>query len=307
MAAGCGGDEDDTTPGGLPRSGGSGMLVYALPGLPETLDPLAADSPAAQVVSRQVHEPLVSRVRPPYGGAAGPAGPQPGLALSVEPSDGGTVWRVTLRQDVRFQDGSPFNASAVLANTRRWTETGSARELLPGLFAVDAPRPDEVRFLFADSQPDVPRLLAAARLGIVSARALADAAGERSAAVDLPPDSGTGAFALGERSDERLLLTRNAEWWGTSIGLGPALDGLEFVRVPSSAERLEAVASGAAQVAEPLDSAEVSAARAETLVRVVSLSAPAGPAAVEASVRGLAAGPGEVPELSGVWLTRIGA
>jgi peptide/nickel transport system substrate-binding protein len=298
MAAGCGGGENDTTTGGLPQSGGSGTLVYALPVLPRTLDPLAADSPAAQVVSRQVHEPLVSRVLPPYGGAAGTAGSQPGLALSVEPSDGGTVWRVTLRPGVRFQDGSPFNASAVLANTRRWTETGSAQALLPGLFAVDAPRPDEVRFLFTGSQPDVPRLLGSAQLGIVSPRALADAGGERSAAVELPRDSGTGPFALRERTEERLLLTRNAEWWGTSVDLGPALDGLEFVRVPSSAERLAVVASGEAQVAEP---------RAETLVRVVSLSAAAGPAAVEASVRGLAAGPGAVPALSGVWLTRIGA
>ena len=83
---------------------------------PATLDPLAAQGRIAQTVTRQVYEPLIERLIGPYGQSA----VQPGLALSARPSPNRTTWTVTLRLGVRFQDGTPFNAAAVLANSRRW-------------------------------------------------------------------------------------------------------------------------------------------------------------------------------------------
>jgi peptide/nickel transport system substrate-binding protein len=216
------------------------------------------------------------------------------------------VWRVTLRPGVRFQDGSPLNASAVLANARRWTATGAADGLLPGLFAVDAPRPDEVRFLFRRPRAGVPALLASPRLGIVSPRALAAHGGERSAPVTLPAGSGTGPFELGERSRGRVMLARDGGWWGSPAGLGPALDAVEFVRIPTAAERVARLSAGEAQVAEPLGRGEAAAVVADPLLRAVPLGAGAGFAGMEASVRGFPAGPG-IPALSAVWLTRIGS
>jgi len=64
-----------------------------------------------------------------------------------------------LRDGVRFTNGTPFNAAAVLANARRWQSEPEGRALLLGLFAVDAPRPDVVRFLFNRPAPDVAREL----------------------------------------------------------------------------------------------------------------------------------------------------
>src|SRR4051812_4246089 len=134
-ASGCAGS-GDSGPGvstGLPPAGGGGTLAYALPALPAapdppaararaaptparptppaTLDPLAARTRADQTVTRQIHEPLIERLSGPYRRAA----PQPGLALEVRPSRDRTTWTVTLRPNVRFQDGTPFNAAAVLA------------------------------------------------------------------------------------------------------------------------------------------------------------------------------------------------
>src|SRR4029077_1069602 len=92
----------------LPPAGGGGTLTYAVPALPSTLDPLAAQTRPELTVTRQVYEPLIERLTGPYDQAA----PQAGLALEARPSRDRTTWTVTLRPNVRFQDGTPFNAAA---------------------------------------------------------------------------------------------------------------------------------------------------------------------------------------------------
>jgi peptide/nickel transport system substrate-binding protein len=295
--AGCGGDDEEPAPTGLPSAGGGGSLTYALPELPATIDPLEADTRAEQVVSRQVHEPLVAELLAAYGGTE----PSPGLALSVEPSERRTVWRVLLRPGVRFQDGTPFNASAVLENTRRWSSDPAGQELLPGLFAVDAPRPNEVRFQFRRPVSGVRALLASPRLGIVSPQALVAGPRGTSRVGEDASATGTGAFEVGGRSADAIELGRFAAWWGSQAGLGPALDAVAFAAVPSADARLDQLRSGAAQVAEPV-APSAAGATSDPLLRF----RPAGGAELgfSASVRGLPED-AAVPVLSAVWLTRL--
>ena len=200
-ASGCGGDGDGGTRLGslLPRAGG-GSLAYALPSLPSTLDPLAAQGRDALTVTRQIHEPLVERLTGPYGQAP----PQPGLALNARPSPDRSTWTVTPRSGVRFQDGTPFNAAAVLANSRRWSSDPAGQRLLPHLFAVDAPRPDEVRFLLDKPIPGSPQAPLASR-GSGSCPH-GSRAQERQNARFVPgtAHSGTGAFQAGTSGPGRL-------------------------------------------------------------------------------------------------------
>ena len=66
-------------------------------------------------------------------------------------------------------------------------------------------------------RPACRALLAAPELGLVSpgsARA------------------GTGPFQAGTRTEGSLALARNAAWWGSAAGLGPALDSVSFVEAP---------------------------------------------------------------------------
>jgi peptide/nickel transport system substrate-binding protein len=299
-ASGCGDDGGAETDAasGLPAAGGGGGLAYALPSLPSTLDPLAAGDRAAATVTRQVHEPLVGRIAAPYG----EGGSQPGLALEVNPSRDRTTWRVALRTGVRFQDGTPFNAAAVLANARRWTSDPRGRRLLPNLFAVDAPRPDEVRFLLEGPVADLDAQLADPRLGIVSPRTLDPESGEGSRFRDGSTGSGTGAFEAGPISSERIELTRHAGWWGTPLGLGPSFDGVTFLLAPHAAERLRLLREGTAQIADPLDSAGLRAAKADPLLGTVG--GPASGIGVERSVRGIASAR-TIPLISEIWLTRL--
>jgi peptide/nickel transport system substrate-binding protein len=300
VPAGCGGDDgDDTRIGaGLPRAGGGGELSYAVPSLPTTVDPLAAEDRTALTVVRQLHEPLIERLAGPYGQTR----PEAGLALSARPSRDRTVWRMTLRSGVRFQDGTPFNASAVLANARRWRTDPTGQELLPDLFAVDAPRPDEVRFLLDNPVPDLRSRLADPRLGIVSPRALDPQSGQGARFVQSAPGSGTGPFQRGPEGPGRLTLSRFTGWWGSPEGLGPALDGVTFVVAPQSRQRLRMLQDGTIQVAAPLGRPELRAAETDPLL--VTVGGRGSGIGMEGSLRGIDSARA-VPVLSRVWLTRL--
>lgn len=299
LLGGCGGDGKSAGGDGeLPAAGGGGELVYAVPRLPRSLDPLLATTREAQTISRQVHEPLVARITPPYGQAQ----TRPGLALSISPSPDRTVWTLELRPGVSFQDGSPFNAEAVRINAQRWLASPSGRRLLPRLFAVDSPRPGEVRFLHQRPVRDLERRLGDPRLGIVSPRALARRVGNglRRRAGDA--GSGTGPFELQERLSGRLRLERSLTWWGSGAGLGPALDAVVFVRARGEAERLRLLRDGDAQVADPLAPAALAAIESDPLLTAVP--GPGGGLGLESSVRGIDSAAG-VPLLSRVWLTTL--
>ena len=190
----------------------------------------------------------------------------------------------------------------MLANSRRWTAPG-AEELLPGLFAVDAPRPDEVRFIFRGPATGVRALLGSPRLGIVSPQALAPATGEHSTFNPEVSGSGTGPFELAGVPQDHLELARNADWWGSPLGLGPALDGITFIPAPSEAARLELLQEAEAEVAEPLGPATLRSIASDPLLRTTGGAPGAGGVGYEASVRGIESG--AVPVLSGVWLTMI--
>ena len=294
IGSGCG-DDSDLEGAAATAPTGSGVLHWSLAERPQTLDPLYASSSADRLLARQLHEPLADTVNAPFGAARSSSG----LARSIQASQSNAVWRVRLRTGVRFADGTRFDATAVLANARRWIVTAQGQAAL-GDFLVDAPSPDLVRFILPAPDPDFDRRLAAPRLGIVSPRAIA-AAGGGEVAPSRAPDSGTGAFELRERSTDRMLVARNTEWWGAARGLGPGVDQIEFTIEPSQAARLRALRDGTAEVAE-LEARALDAIDRDPLL--FALPRAAGGIGAERSVRGIPLQP--TPSLSGVWLTSLG-
>ncbi|HEX6117027.1 MAG TPA: ABC transporter substrate-binding protein [Solirubrobacterales bacterium] len=299
--AGCGGGGGDeaASGGGRPLEGGT--LDYALASDPRRLDPLLASDRASQVVTRQIHEPLVEVLTGPFGDLREVGG----LARSSGSSGDATIWRFRLRPRIRFGDGTPFNASAVLANAERWMASPEGRVLLPDLAAVDAPQPDIVRFILDQPDDAFPERLSQARLGIVSPRTLRAASPVDGARV-ADGGSGTGAFEFREQeAGASTVLARNTSWWGTRLRLGPALDQLVFPVVPRASDRVAMLDDGQVEVADELDPAAAEKVRSGPLLAVEGGGA--GPLfGIERSVRGIEAGTG-VPVLSGTWLTSIGA
>jgi ABC-type transport system substrate-binding protein len=293
--AGCGSQNGASVvaAGGEPAP--RGTMTIAVPARPRDLDPLSAASPVDRLVSRQLFEPLVQRLSGPYDDVRH----LDGIALSVRPGAGGTVWRVRLRSRVRFQDGSALDASAVAVNAERWLASTAGRALLPGLVAADAPRPDLVRLIGDRPMHGVRRALASPRLGIVSPRELAGSAGT----LTRTTRAGSGPFELRPGAAGTVVLARNTNWWGTSRGLGPALDQVELRAVTSASARARLLRRGDVALAWGLTHAA-----AERLARDPLLTSLVGPdhasIGLERSVRGIDSATA-VPLLSGVWLTTI--
>jgi peptide/nickel transport system substrate-binding protein len=296
IGAGCDGDEPDNAAIGAAAQGApSATLEWAVADRVRTVDPLYATTASELLAARQLHEPLVEQLDAPFDVARR----SPGLALAVTPSADGTVWRARLRTGVRFQDGTPFNATAVLANVDRWRTVAAGRDQL-GELLVDAPRPDLVRFILPAPDPDFPARLASPRLGIVSPRAIGAAVGGPVDTSRLPA-SGTGPFELRERSSDRALLAHNTGWWGTDRELGPGVDQIELRVVADPDERVAALRDGSVRVAD-LGRGQVRAVGSDPLL--TAQASDGGVLGLERSVRGIPVGE-PVPPLNAVWLTGI--
>ncbi|UJA19716.1 hypothetical protein HJD18_05455 [Thermoleophilia bacterium SCSIO 60948] len=255
----------------------------------ETFDPLLADDFAERLVARQVSEPLLARAQEPFVAAGSRA--TAGLATRAAPADGATVWRVSLRSGVRFQDGSRLDAAAVLANADRWQALGAPQ--VAGLLGTDSPKPGLVRFILAAPDRGFGAALAEPRLGLVSPRAI-----EADGTLAAGSASGSGAFELVGADGAAIELRRYDGWWGTSLELGPGFAAL-LVERTTAGEALGRLRRGAARLAGGLGAREMRLAARDPLLIQVGDGVVA-----ERSLRGLS-GPPEAPALSGAWSTDL--
>ena len=134
--AGCAESERDSESGG--GGGDDGTFVFGAAGAPEMFDPFYATDGETFRVTRQMFEGLVG-IKP------GTAEVVPELATEWTPNDEGTEWTFTLRDDVTFHDGEPFNAEAVCYNFERMFDQNEAGQTageywgyVMGAFANDA-------------------------------------------------------------------------------------------------------------------------------------------------------------------------
>ena len=90
-----------------------GTLVFAGAADPTYLDPAIVSDGESFRVAQQIMEGLVD-LRP------GRSDIRPMLAKSWTTSKDGKTWIFELQRNVKFHDGTPFNAAAVCANFNRW-------------------------------------------------------------------------------------------------------------------------------------------------------------------------------------------
>ncbi len=182
--------------------------------------------------------------------ADAPAGLRPGLAERWEQDEADlTRWRFHLRQGVRFHDGAPFDADAVVWNMERFFRDGApqsepqgaaiARARLAGLAGWS--KIDDATVELRTSRPIsyfpylVPYILFA------SPKAWEDA-GRDWARVALAP-AGTGPFRISRFTPRQSVeLARNDGYWDAARR--PRLDGIVLRPIPEANTRLAALRSG---------------------------------------------------------------
>src|SRR5829696_730146 len=111
----CASSERDSGGGDNNANGASSKdtLVFGAAGEPKLFDPAFASDGETFRVLKQIYEGLVRTKQ-------GSADIEPALATKWEGSPDGKDWTFTLRDGVKFQDGTPFNAEAVCFNFERW-------------------------------------------------------------------------------------------------------------------------------------------------------------------------------------------
>jgi ABC-type transport system substrate-binding protein len=100
-----------TAPAAATAAQASGRLVYANPSKLRTLDTISVYGLQEFQISRQMMEPLLDLTQ---DGKLTPV-----LAESWSPSPDGKTWTFKLRKDVKFHDGTPFDAKSVAATVAR--------------------------------------------------------------------------------------------------------------------------------------------------------------------------------------------
>ncbi|WIX81193.1 ABC transporter substrate-binding protein [Amycolatopsis carbonis] len=93
--------------------GTGGTMVFGDTGNPKMFDPVFNDDGETFRITRQMLDTLIQNKQ-------GTAELEPSLATKWESSNDGKTWTFTLKQGVKFSDGTEFNADAVCFNFNRW-------------------------------------------------------------------------------------------------------------------------------------------------------------------------------------------
>jgi len=226
------GSSDPGEDAGTPVDGGT--LVYAVEAEPTAggIDPLVGVSIPAESIMRIAYEGLLRR---DDDGEI-----QPMLATDHTQVDDLT-WRFTLREGVKFADGTDLVADDVVYSFQSFAENTSKRSYLSNVSEILAPDPRTVEFRF--SAPDGRFLNALANrdtfhvFGPAGYGAASDDDKQRRS-------FGTGPFQVtGWTDGVSVEMTKNPHYWGEGL---PHLDALEMSVVPDESTRLASVQQGSA-------------------------------------------------------------
>ncbi|WP_338665212.1 ABC transporter substrate-binding protein [Pararoseomonas sp. SCSIO 73927] len=204
-----------------------------------SMDPYARNETFLLTFTHNIYEPLVRRNRE--------LKVEPALATSwSQPSP--TVWRLNLRQGVKFHDGSPFTADDVVFSAQRVRAGGS--NLTSVLSSVKEVRKiDDHTVEFETHAPD-PIFLEEITTWAIMSKRWAEA-NNATQAVDLTTGqenfatrnaNGTGPFVLASREpDRRTVLRPNPNWWDRPEH---NLTEVQFNVIGNDATRVAALLSG---------------------------------------------------------------
>lgn len=193
------------------------------------LDPATTDDGDSLMISSYIYDCLTRL------DASGQ--PQPALALTWTPSEDELDYVVALRQGVKFQNGSDFNADVVLANFNRWFDPKNAlhgnatysgwkhyflgfqgdvdANSIPLSFFDGVEKVDKYTVLIHLNRPapDLFTILANPYFAILDPYLLATKGDTYGTLID--SISGTGAYEILYWDDLGLVLSPNSVFWGS--------------------------------------------------------------------------------------------
>ena len=167
----------------------------------------------------------------------------PDLANSATPSAGGKTWTIALHPGLKFSDGTPLDAAAVVSNWKRdLASPCTCKPILPPVKAITAPNPTTVQISMAAPDGAFQNQLLVANLNWIASPTALKKMGEQ--AFKLMP-VGAGPFmVVSDTLSNTLVLKKNPSYWQSGR---PYLDNLTFKATADDEAALEALQSGGAQ------------------------------------------------------------
>ncbi|MGD9308216.1 MAG: ABC transporter substrate-binding protein [Desulfosarcina sp.] len=165
----------------------------------------------------------------------------PVLGLSLEQSDDGKTWTVKLRKNVKFHDGTLFNADAVV---HHWYRMLNPENKFRGRAAmgpiVSVTKVDETTIKYNLKHPWLPfkRVISGTRglINLIPSSKSVDTGNQDRAPI------GTGPFKLEEwKSGDAFTVVKNPDYWGKGM---PHLDKIVFKPMSDSQTRYASLHSG---------------------------------------------------------------
>ena len=237
-----------------PKRGGT--LTMALEADFPSVDPLRISALVERQVGLAIMDPLFDI------DAKGDIVPV--LATGYEALDGGRTYRIKLREGVKFHDGTPFDADAVVFNIERVRDPKNGCRCLVNLANVAGVKevdPHTVEFALKEPDAVLPAILSDAPGFMVSPTAAkTDPKSVAQHAV------GTGPFVLKEwQQGHRIVVERNPDYWQKGQ---PYLDRVVFLPLSNEESRQSSLLSGSVDVIESPSPRFVTQAKANKKLRV---------------------------------------
>ncbi|MGP9529516.1 ABC transporter substrate-binding protein [Glutamicibacter sp. AOP5-A2-18] len=190
---------------------------------------------------------------------------EPMLATSWKQTSD-TAWEFDLRKNVKFQDGTDFNAKAVANSLNHVLDaTAPARAVNPKTIKkVEALDADTVRVTTPAADPLLPYRIASVNAGVLSGAAYTDKG------ID-PMNHCTGPFApVSEKAGQSLTLDRNKNYWDGEVKLA----GGEIRYITDGATRSTQVQTGEADISMSIPATSLATLEADEKISVLKADSP---------------------------------
>ena len=261
---------------GTPQKGGT--LVYGRGGDSVGLDPAYETDGNSFMVCDNIFEALVA-----YADESTQL--EPGLAESWDISTDGKTYTFHLRKGIKFHDGTPLNADAVVFSIGRMMKerkvkflnmslTIPAQERTPEYWVsmemdntVDAIEAvDDYTVVFKLKRVEAPFL---ANMGMDFADIISPTAFMKNPKEFVRNPVGTGPFKfVNWIKDDRIILEKNKDYWDKKGG--PYLDRLIFRSIPENSVRFLELKTGNIQICQYPNPADIPLAQKDKKLKLVS-------------------------------------
>ncbi|MGW0606845.1 ABC transporter substrate-binding protein [Streptomyces sp. NPDC002640] len=171
---------------------------------------------------------------------------------------GERTWSFTVRDGVRFHDGTALTAEAAARSLTEAAGAAPKPRILDGVELTAKADGDTLTVTTGEGDPLLPHRLSSPQLSILSAKAYAGRSVN-------PVGTGTGAFVLKKvHGTSSATLDRNEDYWG---GLAKA-PGIDVRFVPDGTARAAALRSGEADIVESVPVSQASLLEEDQITEV---------------------------------------